>query len=1355
MPKQSERKVLMIVTVMVAMSLAYLAPSPASAQDADVTEGLVGWWRFDGLVDGTVPELTGEGNPAKLVGVSAEQFDPARGVRIPYGRGDAGQVGYARTDDVPFLRGEPTQLTVAAWVWWDGSTGGDTVYCPSRFVLSPSLWEVHCAEEPQKGWELIQPAVPGASQRWLHIAGVLDGEGITLYRDGEVMGRRSVSKPLIGGSASLILGQGFGAPRRQMPGYIWEVRLYERALSADEIATLVSARRPAMPVDLPDAGLYVPGRTGQVATPFRQPDYTPFVGDASRQVTLTEADVAELDMAGCGLYERVDPSVWQETGAFEVTGEASASAPVTARLIFVGWPEGAELHSTSLVTRASSAPIELGPDAAAFQASVSVPASVQSGIVILAVADRRGDPATLLGTTIELGELQYEAAPAGTDAGVGTSGDAAATVTAGEGLTLGLDGDGGVVALSTPRADLAGAGVLPMSGWFVTDYAGDNVPIPLVGSVAREDGKLVFAGTSERLKLKYRMEIDGSAPYLDCRTHLEDVSGQDRALMLEFRLPLSSEQAWSWHDGGYDKREVEPDRRYELVSATLTGGGQRQASVYPFAAVSTDDASVCLGVPLMEEPRLFRLFAHRPFIGDVVLGCEFEVGLSPVTKHFPSSASHRLIIYSTQPSWAFRRAVERYYGFFPEQFTNTVKRHGNWAVLRMAQQYTPNLADFAIAVDETVMGSPPADMYGSLANTLLGIPSCPYVRPGTWSQEFEGDHSAPDAYEKRMEVLAAEERLPEYTYTFPNSYWGTPLPTLVEATRNSGIHDRDGRLVWRWPAVRREGKYFMRCQQNCSYEVPSPNWASVIHKQYTLSDDWARAAGVPQGGVYFDNMSGSSLNALDFRRDHWEIARIPLIVNADPPQPVQSKAMQLCEFFARFTPEVHRRGGLLIGNFNGVAGAVLAQYFDFIGVETYRGAAVEQVRLLAGPKPASYLVHPGTREVYDNCLSYAVAPGFGSASERDLCREFMPLIVALSEAGWQPVPGAVYSPEGAIVERFGRLDAGNLSFTVRLLEQDAPGGVLRVHAREAGISDQDVIVVDMRRDETIEARWEDGRLIVPLPTEAGRTEVVRVCRREAWQRHLMEGVADALERAGREWDWVKAQHDDSLTARLGFEEDQGRWFREGFEAADVGLSPDAQSGESALLIEAGAASDGTIKTEPFSTKWELRHRIAFYYRAQGTGQVKAKMVYRPSWFGGAPIGETELGEVALEGPWVDGWRTFEAEVQPVKDAYRTYMQLDFNSFQGRFAMDTVTFCPIFEPLAETPDFGFAALCAELRAAIEAGQQEQAMALIEQVQGRVEAWQAATAKLPPDDAERMAYEVAVVAEAVERSQKQFQ
>jgi len=296
--------------------------------------------------------------------------------------------------------------------------------------------------------------------------------------------------------------------------------------------------------------------------------------------------------------------------------------------------------------------------------------------------------------------------------------------------------------------------------------------------------------------------------------------------------------------------------------------------------------------------------------------------------------------------------------------------------------------------------------------------------------------------------------------------------------------------------------------------------------------------------------------------------------------------------------------------------------------------------------------------------------------------------------------------------------------------------------------------VDMRRNESIQPRREGDRLFIPLPTEASRTEVVRICRPAAWERERRLRLASALERAGREWAWVKAQHDDSLTVRLGFEENKGRWFRYDFDGAEVGLCDEAHSGRSSLLVEAPTAVDGTIRSEPFATKWELAHRARFYYRVEGAGTVRAKLAFRPSWFGGEKIGETEPSDLPCEGSWADGWRRFEAEVQPVKDTRRTYLQLDFSSFRGRFAIDSMAFAPVVKPLAEIPVFGFAELSAQLRTSVASGEDAQASALTERIEGRLETWKAAATKLPEGDAQRVAYEIAVLQDALELCQRRF-
>ena len=1331
-----------------ALFLAAIAGCPQHTGHAAVTtEGLVGWWRFDGATDGAVEELSGGGGPAQLLAACREGLSPEQGMRIPHRPVE----GHAIARDHPLLRGQPTRLTVCAWVWWDGRGGGAAVSCPNRFVLGPRVWEVHYETKSQEGWQAILESRTPPSRRWMHLAGVLDAEGITFYRDGRRLASKGLPRPVVAGVADLHIGRAFGVAKWQMPGWLWEVRLYDRALTAHEISGLASVRRAAVPEDLPDTGLYLPGRTGQVPVPFGRPDCAPFVARPGRELVLSDADAAGLSMGGCGLYQRVDPRAWRGNGRLSVSGTASASRPVQAAIAFVGWPSAAELKAAVLFTRVCGEPIELSAEPTDLRAVVPVPRSTESGVVVLTVTDLGDDSADLVGTKVILHRLDVSPGGGRLDPSARPAPEGVRGPRSNDGLSLTFQRGGGVAVTKAGCSGLAGSGLLPAGGWFLSDLAADGLPVPLRGAVTEVPGRTVLAGTSRKLEVAYEMETLGSGGYLDCRARLRDLSGRDRSLLLQFRLPLASGQPWRWHDGQYESQDVLPNGRYEADAAALTPGGQRNVSGRPFAALSRDDTGLCIGVPLRREPRMFRLFAYRPFIGDTILGCEFEAGLAAVTERFPGRASYRFVVYATPPSWAFRRAAAKYYEFFPKQFTTAVKRHGNWAVLRMTQQYTPNMADFAIAADETVMGSPPADMCGSVANKLLGIPTCPYLRPGTYSQQFEGSPSAAGAYQARMGLLAEQEKLPEHAFMFPNPYWGSPLPVLARAAANSVLHDRDGLAIWRYNVVRRPGRFFSRCQLNCSYAIPTPNWAQVITRQYTLADDWARTAGAPLGGVYFDNICSVSINAFDFRRDHWALARAPLVVNADPVQPAQSKVLQLCEFFTEFADEVHRRGGFLIGNFIGNAdGYVLAQFFDFIGYEGYNGKAIEQLRTMAGPKPVSYLpVAPVTRGMFENCLSYGVAPGFGRPSDRRLYQEFMPLIVSLSEAGWQPVPQAVYSADAAVVERFGAFGDGDLSFTVRRLAGDVPDGVLRIIARDAGVPDRGIIVMDMRGGTQIACSREQERLAVPLPLRAGRTEVIRVCRAAAWRRERVMRLARVLERAAREWDWVKAQHDDSLTARLGFEEDAGRWFRDGFEEAEVGPSSDAHSGTSALLIRSRAATDGTVKTEPFSAREGVRYRLAFHWRAEGTGEVTAKAVFRPSWFGGDPVGEAPLGGLTLGSgrPWQ--WQELEARVRPVPGGVRMYLQVDFAAFAGRFSMDSVTLCPCFEPLPAVPEFGFARLSGRAESTAATLEPERVAALVQAVQSRLGGWRSSARRLSPDDAERMLSEIAGIDRSLQR------
>jgi hypothetical protein len=1330
------------------MIAALVVAVPASAQDADVSEGLVGWWLFDGLVDGKVPERTGAGGPAELVGVPPENLDPERGLFVPY----EDLPGVAVSRDHPLMRGQPERFTVTAWVWRDDQNrGGGVVFCPNRFVLAMHVWEVHYSPDTPRDWAHVirdTPLPPAFS--WVHLAGVADGEELRFYRNGELVGSASLPKPIAEGGADLELGRAFSGKKWQVSGYLREARLYDRVLSGEEIARLAAVRPTSIPADLPERGLYLPARAGRQAAAFDQPALAPFERAEKLELTLTREDAARLSADGCGVFRVLDPALWRDHDMFEIAGRARATSPVRARLVFVGWREGDVLLAPQLVTIACSDSLILTPEGTDLGGRVRVPGEVVDGAIMLVVDDQRDDPASLVGVTVAVDDLSCAMADS-----VG-EGDAKVAIThlaatSGDGLSLGVSDTGDVLRLTRDEAILGGD-AFPTAGWFVTDLAGDGMPRRLTAPPQRCDGGAMWAGSSETLAIEYETRITGGDGFLDCRAHLRDLTGADRALRLEFRLPLTSEEVWTWHDGRYRPRVVAPGRRFELPASggNLSPGGQPNYSLYPFANLSSPRGNVALAVPLMDRPSLPRLFAEKSLVGGTVLVCQFDVGLSPETRHMPSQADYGFIVYHTETDWPFRRTVQRYFDLFPDQFRTTAPRHGNWTVLARELDI-PNLADFAIAADETHLGTPWAERARYVSDHIYDIPPLPYHRPGTWSVRFPGSWDDENAYEKRTALLAEYEALPldRYLWATHWNYWGSPISLMVQATRNSVLHDREGRDIWGWNARWEPTTYFNRNTQYLSYEVPEPNWAQVLERQYGLMDRWSREAGTPLGGMYFDNICSYSIREFDYRRDHWALARTPLVVALDPAGPAQAKVLQLCEFLPRFRSGVHERGGFMIGNFNGACGFQLAQHFDFIGVEGYKGNLVEQIRVMAGARPASYLVHNGSRDVFDNCLSYGVAPGFlgGNIKRRELYREFMPLIIEVAEAGWQPVPHARHSSEVAVVERFGDFGSGTLSFTVRDVTADSADGRLVINAGALGVPDAGVRVMDLRTGEAPSCERRGDELLVDLPLTAGRTEVVRICAAEDWRRRSLARVAGALDRATREWAWLQAKCDGSLRGTNGFEDNQGRWTYDGLEGADVGIVEDAHGGEGSLGVTAEQPVSGRLRADAFVLWRDEPHHVSLFHRSEGTGRISVRLLHLRNYRGESAGEDQAIGGNLAEGRWDDGWREVAADVDPPSAANRLVLELVFEDFAGRFALDDLSLLPLLEPLATVPEFGFATARDELQAELAAGDLEDAAGITEQVRARLPEWREMAAGLADDDRRRMDAEIAVVESAL--------
>jgi hypothetical protein len=222
------------------------------ANPAGLSRGLVGLWHFDDAIGSTVAsDSSGNGNDATLVGL-----DPALawvtgrqgGALAPSG------LGYASVPDSPSIDSITAQVTLAAWVYFDGAIPVDYGTALSRQIRTTNEQYYHLSLY-QDGTPTLfigfsasiaaaRPTAPQpvAPRHWTHLAGTYDGNLAILYVDGIAVGSRPITGVFPRDTTPVILsGNGnAGTVSEFFPGRLDEIVLYNRALGPDEIKLLAA-----------------------------------------------------------------------------------------------------------------------------------------------------------------------------------------------------------------------------------------------------------------------------------------------------------------------------------------------------------------------------------------------------------------------------------------------------------------------------------------------------------------------------------------------------------------------------------------------------------------------------------------------------------------------------------------------------------------------------------------------------------------------------------------------------------------------------------------------------------------------------------------------------------------------------------------------------------------------------------------------------------------------------------------------------------------------------------------------------------------------------------------------------------
>jgi hypothetical protein len=201
-----------------------------------LTKGLVGWWKFDEGSGATAGDTSGKEHPGTLV--RNPQWVPGKvGSALSVTRDQYARIPHS--DDLAFKAQE--SYTLALWVNVSTPEGGPrAIFSKSRDVapwyglwVSGGRWVAGASD---KGGLDGGPAASG----WHHLA--LVQEGTASQRHVYVDGKKTASGPArdASGPGEIRIGAAKSVSE-YLTGQIDDVRLYNRALPAAEIALLLEA----------------------------------------------------------------------------------------------------------------------------------------------------------------------------------------------------------------------------------------------------------------------------------------------------------------------------------------------------------------------------------------------------------------------------------------------------------------------------------------------------------------------------------------------------------------------------------------------------------------------------------------------------------------------------------------------------------------------------------------------------------------------------------------------------------------------------------------------------------------------------------------------------------------------------------------------------------------------------------------------------------------------------------------------------------------------------------------------------------------------------------------------------------
>ncbi len=632
------------------------------------------------------------------------------------------------------------------------------------------------------------------------------------------------------------------------------------------------------------------------------------------------------------------------------------------------------------------------------------------------------------------------------------------------------------------------AGRLP-GGWFLRDMREPEGLTPFTGRWTSTSPP-IWQGEAKGVQIEVRYDKVGSI--LQATTTLRTPSGSpDRPVSLIWAVPVNMQGAL-WHNDIRESTHAEGVEKAHLIR--VNGGATSMMSLYPLACLTGKDWGLAWGWR-MDAPRMVRLFAN-PQWGWACAA--FDCTISGKTRKFPHQAQFHLLMWSADPRWGFRSALQRYIDNFSDWFRNRVPKQGIWMPFT-APHTVQNVQDFGIVFHEGDNSVAEDDQ--------LGILSFRYTEPMSYWMPMPRDFPRTD--------VGVDDCLRQYAEGKIGDAW---QKRQARATLKCAIiTDASGKL-YRYVTVApwNDGAMFLL---NPDPDIPSsdeePSKATL-----NFPPDHARRAYTSTGtqgldGEYLDSleMGGEMLN---FREEHFATVDVPLVFDTGSLRPAILQIFSTWEYSRYLAEELRRRGKWLFANAVGWRFPFLMAQLDISGTETnwwqngawtpVSPAQMDVWRSLSYQKPylllmnTDYETFGGQVERYfQRCLFWAIFPSMFSHNaadnpywrnpnwynrDRPLFQKYIPLIRRVAEAGWQPITHA--TAQGGWVERYGR----NL-FTVFNPESHEREVQVSIDLRALGVPAGEVKQVrELAHGLTLRWKLEGDRLQVSLKLAPEQTAVL-------------------------------------------------------------------------------------------------------------------------------------------------------------------------------------------------------------------------------------------------------------------------